>query len=211
MSCCVSTRSLPTIQGSCSCSREPTDPCGTLSPGKDRWYIPCAVGDTSLSAPRPTALDIPLIYFRVLVAGDRRDFFEDFASPGTLVALGLPFLFGPPDSSLSLFLSSASRTIITVGFIPCATSLPEGSRRPRLKHDHRGQCFGRRCQMASGLCKIPWGRISRKIGSEGCSRIGGVNGTHAMSFIRSKSGSKPDWTCPAELLSSMNQGGMQVT
>jgi hypothetical protein len=169
VSCRVSTCSPPTIQDGLFCTRAPTDPCETLSPNKDRWYIPCAVVDTSLSAPRPAALDISLKMFWVLVAGERRVLVVDSAPPRTLVALGLPFFLGPPDPSSSLFLSSGHRTIIVLGFIPLTTSLPEGSRRSRLKCGHRGQRFGRRCQVA-GLYKIPRGRISRRIVSGGTYR-----------------------------------------
>ncbi len=161
--------------------------------------------DASLSAPLPAALDLSLDICRVLVAGERRVLFVDSAPPGTLIAPGLPLFFGPPDSFSSLFLSSAGGTTITVGFIPLATPLPEGRRWHRLTRDRRGQRSGGHCKMAVGLCKIQRRRISRKIVSEGRSRIGGVEGTHVVLLsMGSRIGPK---SCPTKLLPPMNQVG----
>ena len=132
--------------------------------------------NASLSAPHPAALDLRLKLCWVLVAGERRVRLVDSAPPGTLIALGLPLFFGPPDSLSSLFLSSAGGTTITVGFIPLATPLPEGRRRRRLTRDHRGQRFGGRWMMVDESCIVQWRRISGKIVSEGRSRIEGSQG-----------------------------------
>ena len=173
----VPTCSLPTIQGGCSSSRIPVGPCGTLSPGRDRWYAPRVVVGASLSVPHPAALDILLISCWILVVEGRRVLFVDAAPPGTL-ALGPTFFFGPPDSASSLSLPSASRTTIALGFIPLTTSLPEGWSRLR-----RGQRFRWHCQKAGQLGEIPCGRISKKSFEKYGHEIG-VKDPHVMSGMR---------------------------
>ena len=154
----VPTCSLSTIQDGCSSSRTPVGPCGALSHSTDRWYTPRVVVGASLSVPHPAALDILLISCWILVVEGRRVLFVDAAPHGTL-ALGPTFFFRPPDSASSLSLLSGSRTMISLGFIPLTTSLPEGSRLSRLR---RGQRFGWRCQKAGQLGEIPCDRISKK-------------------------------------------------
>ncbi|KAI9430850.1 hypothetical protein H4582DRAFT_2014380, partial [Lactarius indigo] len=112
-----------------------------------RWFTPCAVVDASLSAPRPAALDILLMFGWVLVAGERRVRFVESAPPDTLIALGLPLLLRTSRFTFVAVLVASQRTTITVGFIPLVTALPVGRRWGHLRRDHHGQRFRRHCEM----------------------------------------------------------------